>query len=739
MKSREKTIRLALAGNPNSGKTSLFNALTGAHQNVGNYPGVTVERREGRFTFQGQTFEVLDLPGTYSLSSYSPEERIAQEELLKGNRDVTVVVVDSTTLRRSLVLLAQILSFDVNPVLCLNFTDDMKKSGQKLDIPLMESLLGLPVVQTTGHKRIGIDTLKETIARASEAPIAERRLVLGEELKQALTLIETHLRKTALDQNGAGWIATRLLIDDPSFVDQVRALGPEGEKAVEEAGRHRRRLEALKGIDITLYLSEQYYGFVNGLLKEVEQLPPQFNTRIISDRIDTVLVNRLLGLPIFALIMFGIFWLTFTLGEIPTGWLDDGFTALKGWISGFWAPGSDSAVRSLLVDGIIGGVGGVLVFLPNIVLLFLGLALLEDTGYLARAAYIMDRLMHRFGLHGKSFIPMLIGFGCSIPGIMATRTLENERDRLVTMLVLPLMSCGARLPIWTLLIPAFFAQNLRALMLWVIYMVGIMLALALALLLKKTVLKGEEAPFVMEMPPYRLPPLKAVIIKMGQRAWIYLRKAGTIILAISIVMWFLVSYPKTKDFKVDRAIKVGGIQVVKISHSRKASPGEREKKTEQVLKAARAKAPRGIEVLSQDMVEARRASETLQGTVAGHIGRFIEPALSPLGFDWKIGTALIGAFAAKELFVAQMGIVYSIGKVNEGSARLREALRKDYSPLVGFSLMLFLLIATPCMATLAVVRRESGSWKWPLLQFCGLTAIAYVLSLLVYQIGSLFM
>ena len=366
------------------------------------------------------------------------------------------------------------------------------------------------------------------------------------------------------------------------------------------------------------------------------------------------------------------------------------------------------------------GVGGVIVFLPNIVLLFLGLAFLEDTGYMARAAFLTDRLMHRFGLHGKSFIPMLSGFGCSVPGILATRTLENPRDRLVTMLVLPLMSCGARLTIWMLLIPAFFPPAWRAPMLWFIYAVGIGLALVLALPLRKTLLRGDDAPFVMELPPYRLPTLRSVIIKMTERAGLYLRKAGTTILGISILLWAATSFPKPASYRVDAEIAAGRIVVVD-----SPTPTARARST-------------GYVRLGRDEVVRRRAAEDLEYSIAGRVGHGLEPVFRPLGFDWKLLTAMVGAFATKEVFVAQMGIVYSIGDGDKGTEGLRAILARDYGPLVGLSMMLFLLVATPCMSTVVVTRRESGKWRYALLQLGGLTGIAYVLSLVVYQVGRLF-
>ncbi len=695
-------IRIALAGNPNSGKTSIFNALTGARRHVGNYPGVTVESRRGHFSVNGTRFEVADLPGTYSLSSYSPEERIAQDELLSGAFDVVVVVVDATALKRCLVLLAQILQTGANPVLCLNMSDEAERAGQRIDVSQLVSLLGLPVVCTVGHKGIGMDVLKHAVREAVSSPSPESRLVLGERMTSAMRTVVGALEPTGLAPRQLEWIATKLLLDDPSFKKLTLDRGDAGRMAVSSAAEQRLRIEADTGMDISLFVMQGYYGFVDGLLREVVIQKSRDDARAISDAVDSVLANRILGIPIFFGIMYGIFWLTFDLGVYPMSWIEAGFARLAEAVSGLWADGADSPVESLLVDGVIGGVGGVVVFLPNILLLFLGLAVLEDTGYMSRAAFLVDRLMHRFGLHGRSFIPLVTGFGCSIPGIMATRTMENERDRLTTMLVLPLMSCGARLPIWMLLVPAFFSEPWQAPALWGIYMTGIALALLLALLLRKTVLKGDEAPFVMELPPYRLPTARAVATRMVERSWLYLRKAGTTILGISLLMWVMTSYPKP-------------------------DPKDRE------VAALTASNP-----AATSAEENRRAAEAIEHSAAGRVGRFIEPALRPLGFDWKIGVALVGAFAAKEVFVAQMGIIYSMGEADENSESLRHAISRDYPPHVGISLMLFLLIATPCMATLAVTRRESGSWKWAALQFVGLTAVAYIVSLVCFQLGRLF-
>ncbi|MBN2717315.1 MAG: ferrous iron transport protein B [Deltaproteobacteria bacterium] len=697
-------LKVALAGSPNCGKTSLFNGLTGSRQHVGNYAGVTVERRSGYYTYQQQRVEVRDLPGSYSLSSFSPEEMIAQQELVDERPDVVVVVVDATALKRSLVLLAQVMQNSQRIVLCLNMSDEAKKSGQRIDLELLTKLLGFPVVETVGHRQLGIDDLKAKIAEVAVQQKVKSRLMLGERLERAIEHVADALEKTTVPEGARQWYAVKILQNDPLFVNRVLERGKPGREAVEVAEKERATIEAFTGEDVGMYVTERYYGFVDGLLREVVVQVSHIDTRILSDRIDAIVVHRVMGIPIFLGVMYAIFWLTFTVGAYPMDWIDRLFGFLSDVIIRYWPADRLKDIQSLIVDGIIGGVGGVLVFLPNIVLLFLGLAILQDSGYMSRAAFLTDRLMHRFGLHGRSFIPLVTGFGCSIPGIMATRTMENERDRLATMLVLPLMSCGARLPIWMLLIPAFFAPYLHAPMLFAIYFIGIFLAFILALILRNTVLKGEEAPFVMELPPYRLPTLRSVVSRMMMSSWLYLKKAGTMILGISIIMWALTTYPRydMTESKIDTP--------------------------------ATAVAQAGTGDAKQ------HSFRQLEHSVAGRIGKFIEPLIAPMGFDWKIGVATIGAFTAKEVFVSQLGVIYALGDPVGDSGEeetLREALAKDYSPLIGFSLMLFLLIATPCMATIAVTRKESGSWKWPALQFFGLTAIAYIISLAVFQIGTL--
>jgi len=695
--------RIVLAGNPNSGKTSLFNALTGSRQKVGNYPGVTVEKKVGQFAQNGALFRVLDLPGTYSLTCFSPEERIARKEIMNPPPDVVVVVVDSTNLERNLYLLVQVMEMGANTVLCLNMSDEARKAGQQLNVEQMSRLLGFPVVETIGHRAIGIEALKAAIVNAAQNPADPNRLVLGERLDAAISTVKPAIDQAAwrsLFVPGSKWLAIKLLEGDLEAIGWVQENCIDARPVLEASQNEADHLARETGLHPGLFIADARYGFAAGLLRETRINDMSANSRVISDKIDEILCHKTFGVPFFLFAMYAIFWLTFTVGSYPMGWIESGFSLFADGINLLFGEGSNSLLRSLLVDGIIGGVGGVLVFLPNILLLFLGLAFLEDTGYMARAAFLMDNLLHRFGLHGKSFIPLITGFGCTVPGIMATRTLENERDRLTTMLVLPLMSCGARLPIYMLLIPAFFPQQLQAPMLWLIYVIGIVLAAGLAWLLRSTLLMGEDAPFVMELPPYRLPTIKAVVNKMWERAFLYVRKAGTIILGISFVLWALSAFPTTQEYQVDREIAAGS-------------------------------------ALSEDDAEALRRTEHLENSMIGRIGRFMEPAIAPMGFDWRIGTALLGAFAAKEVFVAQMGIIMSVGETEEGLESLSQTLRRSYSRLVAFCLMIFLLIATPCMATVAAIRRESGRWKWTILQFGGLTLLAYILTVLIFQVGRL--
>jgi ferrous iron transport protein B len=729
-----KTITVALAGNPNSGKTTIFNELTGAHQHVGNYPGVTVERKEGFRRYGDIELKIVDLPGTYSLSAYSAEELVARNFIIDEMPDVIVDIIDSSNLERNLYLTVQIMELGAPLVLAFNMSDMAKARGYEFDIDKLSKSFGSRIVKTIGHKGAGMNELLDAVIttategvwnemvnakKSSAGPLYSKSSIrglyrqtpalnYGKEIEEEIIKIES-LSRTNGYNNGkydARWLAIKLLENDKELMSKV--VSPELKNQIEKSASH---IENMLGESPEIAIAGARYGFISGACQEAVRSTIEIR-HTLSDRIDDLVTNRVLGIPVFLGLMYMVFQLTFTLGSPPMGWIEGFFGWLGGMIQGWWPDVSESLLKSLLMDGIIGGVGGVVVFLPNILLLFLAIAILEDSGYMARAAFIMDRLMHKIGLHGKSFIPMLIGFGCSVPAIMATRTLENRRDRLTTMLVTPLMSCGARLPIYALIIPAFFPKAWHAPMLWIIYVIGIVLAVISAKLLRNTILKGESVPFVMELPPYRMPTIKGVLIHMWERGWLYLKKAGTIILGISILLWAMTSFPWLSEDEAAR-----------FEESRQAiqarNIGEEEK----------------VEQLAS--IDNEEGGAALRNSIAGRIGHLMEPVLKPMGFDWRIGTALIGAFAAKEVFVAQMGIVYSVGEADEESETLREKLRSNYTPLVGFCIMLFCLISAPCMVTIAVTKRESNSWRWALFQLVGLTILAYVLTVLVFQAGNM--
>jgi ferrous iron transport protein B len=682
-----KKITVAMAGNPNSGKTSIFNMLTGAHQHVGNYPGVTVEKKEGRCKYKGCEITVVDLPGTYSLSAYSIEELVARNFIIDEKPDVIVDIVDSSNIERNLYLATQLIEIDAPLVLAFNMSDIAKRRGLVFDIEQLSKLLEAVIVPTVGNKGKGSAELLDAVVATAEQGEVKRahKVNYGEEIEEELGKIETIVadKEEDLSQRyNPRWLAIKLLETDEDITSKVRS-----KEVLDTVGASAEHIKGIFGDEPEIIMADRRYGFISGACQETIKSTVE-SRHSTSDMIDAVVTNRLLGLPIFLILMYLVFQLTFSAGAYPMGWLERFFGWAAHTVEGLWPTGSENWLKSLLTDGVIGGVGGVIVFLPNILLLFLAIAILEDTGYMARAAFIMDRVMHKIGLHGKSFIPMLIGFGCSVPAIMGTRILENRRNRLTTIMVIPLMSCGARLTIYALIIPAFFAEKWRGPMLWLIYLIGIVLAVICAKVLRLTVFKGETTPFVMELPPYRMPTLKSVCLHMWQRGWMYLRKAGTIILALSIVLWAAMSYPRPDTNAL------------------------------------------------ADLTPEQARQKQLEHSVIGKVGRAIEPAIKPLGFDWKIGTALIGATAAKEVFVSQLAIVHAVGSADKQSQSLREKLQATYTPLTGFCVMLFCLIYAPCVATVAITRHETGSWRWALFQFGSLTALAYIITLVVYQLGS---
>ena len=692
MADAKHSITVALAGNPNAGKTTIFNDLTGIRQHVGNYPGVTVEKKEGTLRHAGHRIFVTDLPGTYSLTAYTLEELVARNFVVENAPDLVVDVIDASNLERNLYLATQLMELGVPLILAFNMSDVAAARGFQIDTELLEKLLGVTIVCTVGHKGKGIDALKNAIVHVAEGR-AEHRPVLvhyGREIEQQLDAIVAALEAADLpgDELHKRWVAVKLLENDEQVKSQMAQEISDAQSVfavVDAAGHH---LSRDFGDSPEALIADHRYGFISGACQQAVRSTVE-SRHTMSDSIDKVVTNHFVGIPLFMALMFLVFKLTFTFGEAPAGWIEGGFAWLGGALSSLWPAGSDSALRSLIVDGVLGGVGGVLVNLPNILLVFLAIAILEDSGYMARAAFIMDRLMHKIGLHGKSFIPMLMGFGCTVPAVMATRTLETRRDRLTTMLVLPLMSCSARLPIYYLFIRAFFPPRWEAPVLWIIYFTGIALAVILIKLLRITLFRGDIVPLLMELPPYRRPTVKGALLHMWERGWMFLRKAGTVVLVISILLWAISSYPKASAEKLAGS-DPATVQSARLSHS-----------------------------------------------IAGRVGHALEPVMKPIGFDWRTTTAMMGAFAAKEVFVAQLGVTYSLGDADAGGTELRQAVQRDYTPLQGLSIMLFCLISVPCVMTMAVTWRESGSWRWPALQLFGLTAIAYVVSLTVYQSGLL--
>ena len=707
MKSRK--IVVALAGNPNSGKTTIFNELTGARQHVGNYPGVTVESKEGFRRHGNIELQIVDLPGTYSLTAYSAEELVARNFIIDEKPDVVVDILDASNLERNLYLAVQLMELEVPLVLAFNMSDMAKARGHEFDIEKLSRFFGARIVETIGNKGGGMKELLDAIIESAteNKKSSASAINYGKEIEEEISKIQSLIEKNSwvAGKYDGRWLAVKFLENDKELRSKVSSaeINEQVEKSVA-------RIEKVIGESAETAIAGARYGFISGACQEAVRSTIEIR-HTLSDRIDSVVTSRVLGIPIFLGLMYLVFYLTFTLGDPPMGWIESFFGWLGGIVKSWWPAGSESLLKSLLVDGIIGGVGGVIVFLPNILLLFLAMAILEDSGYMARAAFIMDRLMHKIGLHGKSFIPMLIGFGCSVPAIMATRTLENRRDRLTTMLVIPLMSCGARLPIYALIIPAFFPQAWHAPMLWIIYMIGIALAVISAKLLRITVLKGKSVPFVMELPPYRMPTLKGVLIHMWERGWLFLKKAGTIILGISILLWIATTFPGLPEnaknhFEDERnTVRASGLT-------------ENEK-------AGRL-----------SIIDNSEAEAALEYSVAGRVGHALEPVFRPLGFDWKLITPVIGAIAAKEVFVAQLGIVYSVGEADEESESLRSKLQARYTPLTGFCIMLFMLVVAPCLATFAIMKSESGSWKWAFYQFGGLTVLAWIITAIVYQVGS---
>ena len=703
---------IALVGNPNSGKTTIFNNLTGANQHVGNYPGVTVEKKEGSLSFRGRQIKLVDLPGTYSLSSHSIEEIIVRKFIIEHRPDVVIDIVDASNIERNLYLTTQLLELGIPVVIALNMSDMARSRGVITDEGLLTQLLGVPVVPTVGHKRKGMDELLKTACDIFDNldTYKPSSVNYGREFEQELSSLTGILEdKPDLKGYKPRWIALKLLEDDTEIIRFIENM-PGSQELISTAHEGQGRIESLYGDPPTMVVTDRRYGFISGACSEATTLTGE-HRHDISDKIDLALIHPVLGLPIFAVLMWLMFNMTFTLAEKPVEWIEFGISALSGLVVSVLPEGLFS---SLIVDGIIGGVGGVIVFLPNIMLLFLAIAILEDSGYMARVAFVMDSIMHKIGLHGTSFIPMLIGFGCTVPAYMGARIIEDKADRLVTMHVTTFMSCGARLPVYVLVCGAFWPQN-GANVVFSIYLLGMVVAIATVKLLRLTRFRGMAAPFIMELPPYRVPTLRSLLIHMWERSWLYLRKAGTIILGISIIMWALMTFPQSDVFEQDYNTLI----------QTAIAAEEAGEITTSEMKALTNGYKNSI------------AAENIENSFAGQLGKFIEPVLTPLGFDWRLGVTIISGFAAKEVVVSTMATIYGVSDADEESSSLRQRLATDpnYSKLTAYSFLVFVLIYLPCLAAMAVFLRETGSWKELLFQIVYTSGLAWGLSFVIYQCG----
>ena len=716
-----KSLRIALAGNPNSGKTTLFNAITGARHHVGNWPGVTVEKKEGYTTFDDREITVVDLPGTYSLTAYSIEEIVARRFIVHEKPDVVVHVIDASNLERNLFLTTQLLQLGTKVVLALNMSDALHQSGARVDLEKLGTLLGAPAVFTVGHKGGGVRELMETVVRVAEDehPLVRRvRIPYGHEIESHLGPLTEKAEALKLFEipHPPRWVAIKALENDKELIEEVGKSGQKGARFLEEIEETRKHLYSLYGEEPETVFTERLYGFVAGILKEVYTAPP-LDRISRSDQIDSVLTHKVLGLPVFFLMVWGVFQLTFAVGAAPMEWID----AFVSWLADFvGAHMDDGLLKSLVVDGVVSGVGSVLVFLPNIFILFMCISFLEDSGYMARAAFLTDRVMHLLGLHGKAFIPMLMGFGCNAPAIMATRTLESERDRILSILINPLMSCSARLPVYVLITGAFFAPEHAGTVIFSIYLLGLVLAIAMGRLFSKTILPGESAPFVMELPPYRLPTARGLLIHTWDRGKIFLRKMGGVILVGSVAIWALSAFPRDVPFSRDYDAEISDLQ---------AQALERE---------AAGPTAKGFQGQIAGL-EAAKEAERIEGSYIGRIGKAMEPVFLPLEFDWRNAVALLTGFVAKEIVVSTLGVLYQVGtEAEERSEGLIQALRKsEMTPLVSYAFMAFVLIYTPCLGTIAVIRRETNSWKWTAFSVGYAVGLAWVVAFVIVRGGQL--
>ncbi len=709
--------RIAVAGNPNSGKSTLFNALTGMRQRVGNYPGVTVERHEGRFSQAGTDVLLVDLPGIYSISARSPDEEVSRDVLLgriegEAQPDGVLIVVDASNLERNFYLATQILDLGIPAVIACNMMDIAEERGERIDIDALSRELGVPVVATVGTRKSGVDTVRSALIDAAIA--RHDTWPLPGALESAVRTVADSLVAAGACPAMAAWGMALLVMGETAAGGNERWGISATVRATIASEQARLASEGVR--DVASALVEARYAWIGEFTSRcVHRDTPESADETVSDRIDRVLTHKVFGTLIFAGVMFAMFVSIFSWAEPLMRWIETGQEYLQAGIHHVLPAGP---VADLLAEGIIGGAGAVVVFLPQICILFLFIALLEDSGYMARAAFLMDRLMSAAGLHGKSFIPLLSSYACAVPGIMATRTIENPRDRLATILVAPLMSCSARLPVYLTVIGAVFAGSvwLKAGVIFSMYLLGTVIALLMAALFKKTLLRGPTPTFIMELPPYHLPRPRLILRAMWDRSKLFLTRAGTVIVAVCVVLWALAYFPRVSDPSPQLSgMTAGQSPVIEQRHA----------------------APRAT--------DDEATGDQLRHSYMGRMGRAIEPVIAPLGFDWRVGVGVLASFAAREVFVSTMGVVFNADDNDEAS--LRERMRtatwdsgprkgqRVFTPLSGVSLMVFYVLCCQCASTLAVIRRETNSWRWPVFAFGYMTALAYLASLLVYQVG----
>ena len=719
-----KVINVALVGNPNCGKTTLFNHASGSHERVGNYGGVTVDAKVASLKKNDYLFNIVDLPGTYSITEYSPEELYVRTHIIENKPDIVINVVDAANLERNLFLTTQLIDMNIKVVIALNMYDELKKKAVEFDYKTLGKMLGVPIIPTTASKGKGIDKLFEKLIDVYEdrdSTVRHIHINYGQNIEKAINDIQHEIWKTPAIRvkYSSRYVAVKLIEGDKTTRKELKQYKNYEEiKSVAKQAVH--QLEKEYGENAETIITDAKYGFIDGALMETYK-HQKTNARIIKRQLDDFLTHRVWGFPIFLFFMWVMFQATFSIGSYPMEWIDTGVGLLSNLFQNTMPEG---ALRDLIVDGIIGGVGGVIIFLPNIMILFFFISLMEDTGYMARASFIMDKLMHKIGLHGKSFIPLVMGFGCNVPAIMATRTLENKKDRILTMIITPFMSCSARLPVYVLIISAVFPNN-QGLVLFSIYFIGILLAIVTAMIMKKVAFAKKDVPFVMELPPYRTPTLKNTSLHMWHKAQQYLMKMGTVILVASILIWALGYFPQNPVYSQNYDAQIASVSV--------------DKTLTNVQKA------KEIRIINID-----KESERQEKSYIGQLGHGIEPLIKPLGFDWKMGVSIITGLAAKEIVVSTMGVLYH---ADMGDGDNTETLKsnienqthssgvlkgqKVFTPLISFGFMLFILIYFPCVAVIAAIRKEAN-WGWAIFTMVYTTVIAWVVSFLTFQIGSLF-